>query len=45
MKDKIFLLTFSMAVAPSWLSAQTKIKVAYPTTVGSMAAVRRILSM
>jgi NitT/TauT family transport system substrate-binding protein len=39
MKDKILFLAFLMAVAPSWLSAQTKLKVAYPTTVGSMAVV------
>jgi len=39
MKEKILFLTFLMAVAPSWVSAQTKLKVAYPTTVGSMAVV------
>ena len=39
MKHKILLLTFVTAIAPSWLSAQSRLKVAYPTTVGSMAVV------
>jgi len=39
MKCKILFLIGLLALAPNMLRAQTKLKVAYPTTVGSMAVV------
>ena len=39
MKHKKLIVVFLLALWPGLAGAQTKLKVAYPTTVGSMAVV------